>query len=71
MKISNPVATAAENDDPGGMENYDRYAEQLWITAFAKAPEITLFISGHYKENHSLRPGPMAKVKRASFDLVE
>ena len=29
--------------DPGGMGNYDRYAEQLWITAFAKAPEITLF----------------------------
>lgn len=29
--------------DPGGMRNYDRYAEELWITAFAKAPEITLF----------------------------
>ncbi|MBN1414057.1 MAG: hypothetical protein JW973_03060 [Bacteroidales bacterium] len=29
--------------DPFGMGNYDRYAEQLWITAFAKAPEITLF----------------------------
>ncbi len=29
--------------DPGGMGNYDRYAEQLWITAFAKAREITLF----------------------------
>lgn len=29
--------------DPGGMGNFDRYAEQLWITAFAKAPEITLF----------------------------
>lgn len=29
--------------DPGGMGVYDRYAEQLWITAFAKAPEITLF----------------------------
>jgi hypothetical protein len=29
--------------DPGGIANYDRYAEQLWITAFAKAPEITLF----------------------------
>ena len=29
--------------DPGAMGNYDRYAEQLWITAFAKAPEITLF----------------------------
>lgn len=29
--------------DPGGGQIYDRYAEQLWITAFAKAPEITLF----------------------------
>jgi hypothetical protein len=29
--------------DPFGIRNYDRYAEQLWITAFAKAPEITLF----------------------------
>jgi hypothetical protein len=29
--------------DPGGMGNFDRYAEQLWITCFAKAPEITLF----------------------------
>ncbi|HEY4935619.1 MAG TPA: hypothetical protein VII44_03515, partial [Puia sp.] len=29
--------------DPGGMSTLDRYAEQLWITLFAKAPEITLF----------------------------
>jgi hypothetical protein len=29
--------------DPFGMQFLDRYAEQLWITAFAKAPEITLF----------------------------
>jgi hypothetical protein len=29
--------------DPFGIRYYDRYAEQLWITAFAKAPEITLF----------------------------
>lgn len=32
--------------DPFGMNYYDRYAEQLWITAFAKAPEITLFHFG-------------------------
>ncbi len=32
--------------DPFGMRTYDRYAEQLWITAFAKAPEITLFHFG-------------------------
>ncbi|MGE5810240.1 MAG: hypothetical protein ACM339_01970 [Ignavibacteria bacterium] len=29
--------------DPGGMYYLDRYAEQLWLTLFAKAPEITLF----------------------------
>jgi hypothetical protein len=29
--------------DPGGMPYMNRYAEQLWMTLFAKAPEITLF----------------------------
>ena len=29
--------------DTGGMGYLDRYAEQLWITLFAKAPEVTLF----------------------------
>lgn len=29
--------------DTGGMRHLDRYAEQLWHTLFAKAPEITLF----------------------------
>lgn len=29
--------------DPAGLTYMDRYAEQLWITMFAKAPEITLF----------------------------
>jgi hypothetical protein len=29
--------------DPGGMAYMDRYAEQLWMTLFAKAPEIALF----------------------------
>ncbi len=29
--------------DPGGATYMDRYAEQLWITLFAKAPEETLF----------------------------
>jgi len=29
--------------DTGGMRYADRYAEQLWVTLFAKAPEITLF----------------------------
>lgn len=29
--------------DPGGLTYMDRYAEQLWLTLFAKAPEVTLF----------------------------
>jgi hypothetical protein len=29
--------------DTGGMSYIDRYAEQLWLTLFAKAPEVTLF----------------------------
>lgn len=29
--------------DTGAMPYMDRYAEQLWLTLFAKAPEITLF----------------------------
>jgi len=29
--------------DTGGSTFMDRYAEQLWLTLFAKAPEITLF----------------------------
>lgn len=29
--------------DTGGSSYLDRYAEQLWLTLFAKAPEITLF----------------------------
>jgi len=29
--------------DTGGMRDIDRYAEQLWLSLFAKAPEITLF----------------------------
>jgi hypothetical protein len=29
--------------DPFGISNLDRYAEQIWLTLFARAPEITLF----------------------------
>ena len=29
--------------DPPGIRSLDNYAEQLWVTLFAKAPEITLF----------------------------
>ena len=42
-RTSSPAATAAAGSTPGGLRNLDRYAEQLWLTLFAKAPEITLF----------------------------
>jgi hypothetical protein len=29
--------------DPPGVRSLDNYAEQIWVTLFAKAPEITLF----------------------------
>lgn len=29
--------------DTGGMRYIDRYSEQLWLTLFAKAPEMTMF----------------------------
>jgi hypothetical protein len=29
--------------DPPGVRSLDNYAEQLWVTLFAKAPELTLF----------------------------
>lgn len=32
--------------DPFGSRHLDRYAEQLWLTLFARAPEITLFDFG-------------------------
>ncbi|OGC09558.1 hypothetical protein A2V82_06930, partial [candidate division KSB1 bacterium RBG_16_48_16] len=38
-----PGANAGGWVDTGGMQYLDRYAEQLWLTLFAKAPEMTLF----------------------------
>jgi hypothetical protein len=38
-----PGANAGGWVDTGGSFFLDRYAEQLWLTLFAKAPEITLF----------------------------
>lgn len=41
--------------DTAGSSTLDRYAEQLWLTLFAKAPEITLFdmrqLLSPYREN--------------------
>ena len=57
--------------DPFGMGTFDRYAEQLWITAFAKAPEITLFHFGQmtrpfYPSDRSTWQG-----QNTSFDYDE
>ncbi len=45
--------------DPGAILSIDRYAEQLWLTLFAKAPEITLFDYRQIKE--AVRPELRAK----------
>jgi hypothetical protein len=55
--------------DPSGNCGLDRYAEQLWLTLFAKAPEITLFdframLWRTREENRSPRQG-----EGPSFDL--
>ena len=57
--------------DTGGAYNLDRYAEQLWITLFAKAPEITLFDFRQLQR-------PLSQFRKApwqgqgtSFDLEE
>ncbi len=44
--------------DTGGMTYMDRYAEQLWLTLFAKAPEITLF--DFRQLQRSIRPADRA-----------
>jgi hypothetical protein len=54
--------------DTGGMRFYDRYAEQLWLTLLAKAPEITLF---DYRQMlYPLRKEwePVWKDQNVSFD---
>jgi hypothetical protein len=38
----------------------DRYAEQLWDTLFAKAPEITLFNWAPFASSQSVQPGDRA-----------
>jgi hypothetical protein len=54
--------------DTGGMRFYDRYAEQLWMTILAKAPEMTLF---DYRQMlYPLRPEwePAWKDQEVSFE---
>jgi len=48
----------------------DRYAEQLWDTLFAKAPEITLFNWGPLADPRGISPGDRApwQHEQTSFD---
>jgi hypothetical protein len=57
--------------DPFGSFYLDRYAEQLWLTLFAKAPEITLFDfrSIQRQINNSLRA--VWQGNKNSFDFDE
>jgi hypothetical protein len=57
--------------DTGGMNYMDRYAEQLWLTLFAKAPEITLFDFRQLQRN--IRPADRSawQDQKTSFDYDE
>jgi len=57
--------------DPGGMPYMDRYTEQLWMTLFAKAPEITLF--DFRQLQRPIRPTDRAEWQgsHTSFDFDE
>ena len=50
--------------DPGGLTYMDRYAEQLWLTLFAKAPEITLFDFRQLQR-------PLLKTDRAAWQSTD
>ena len=54
--------------DTGGARFLDRYAEQLWLTLFAKAPEITLF--DFRQALRAIRPAERApwQGQQTSFD---
>lgn len=57
--------------DTGGMTYMDRYAEQLWLTLFAKAPEITLF--DFRQVQRTIRPADRSawQDQKPSFDFNE
>ncbi len=55
--------------DTYGTRYVDRYAEQLWDTLFAKAPEITLFNWSDLASMRPLRPGTRTwSAEKTSFD---
>ena len=57
--------------DTGGARYLDRYAEQLWITLFAKAPEITLFDFRQLQRRLSQFTNAPWQGMKTSFDLEE
>jgi hypothetical protein len=57
--------------DPFASDHYDRYAEQLWITAFAKAPEITLFDFSHLSQKITPADRAPWQGQKTSFDFDE
>jgi hypothetical protein len=57
--------------DTGGMIYMDRYAEQLWLTLFAKAPEITLFDIRQLQRTLPQSSNVAWRGQQASFDFDE
>lgn len=57
--------------DTGGMLTADRYAEQLWLTLFAKAPEITLFDFRQLQRSGQLSERAPWQGTGTSFDFDE
>ena len=57
--------------DPFAMGNFDRYAEQLWITLFAKAPEVTLFDFGQVQRKIISSDRAAWQGQQTSFDFDE
>ncbi len=55
--------------DPFGSFFLDRYAEQLWLTLFAKAPEITLFHFGQFERPLDPKQRAPWQGSGASFDF--
>jgi hypothetical protein len=58
--------------DTGAIRDLDRYAEQIWLTLFAKAPEITLFDFRQMLRPiaPSLRPAWQGQATSFDFDAM-
>ena len=55
--------------DPGGSRYLDRYAEQFWLTLFAKSPEVTLFDFGSIQRPIQLEQRAPWQGQQTSFDF--